>query len=104
MKLKIPEPINFEWDEGNWDKNLKHKVYANEAEEIFFNEPIVLLPDKKHSTSEEARFHALGKTNKGRKLLIVFTIKEDKIRIISARDMDNKERLRYAQTKAKKNT
>lgn len=104
MKIKISEPINFEWDEGNRDKNLKHKVLANETEEIFFNKPLVLLPDKKHSTEKELRYHALGRTNKNRQLLIVFTIKNDKIRIISARDMDNKERSRYAQTKTKKIT
>ena len=60
MQIKIPDPVGFEWDEGNRDKNLKHNVYASEAEEIFFKKPLVILLDKKHSTGKESRLLALG--------------------------------------------
>ena len=90
MKI-IPEPISFEWDKGNIFKNFKkHNVTNQEAEEIFFNQPFIVIEDKKHS-SDESRFQSLGKTNQNRKLFLVFTIRKNKIRIISIRDMNKKE-------------
>lgn len=85
----------FEWDEGNINKNWKkHKVTYLECEEIFFNEPFVIKTDKTHSEFEE-RYFALGKTDGGRLLFVVYTIRGDKIRVISARDMNKKERRYY---------
>jgi uncharacterized DUF497 family protein len=95
MEIELPVPISFEWDEGNTNKNLKHNVLAVEAEQIFFNKPLILLPDIGHSTKIEKRYLALGRTNTGRRLLIAFTIREDSLRVISARDMSEKERLIY---------
>ncbi len=93
MKI-LPEPLVFEWDKGNTDKNLiKHKVTNREAEEVFDSEPLILLEDAKHS-SKEKRFQVLGKTNEERLLSIIFTIRK-KVRIISARDMNKKERRGY---------
>lgn len=90
----LSKVVAFDWDKGNFDKNLKkHDVSSQEAEEIFYNEPIV-YEDFKHS-KEESRFQALGRTDKGRSLLISSTIRKNKIRIISARDMNKKEVLRY---------
>ena len=87
--------VGFQWDEGNIDKNYrKHGVHWTECEEVFFNDPLVVKPDVKHSKKEE-RFYALGKTNGGRLLFVVFTIRGDKIRVISARDMNKKERRIY---------
>jgi len=85
----------FDWDEGNKNKNwIKHRVLDAECEEIFFNIPLVVFPDKAHSKGEE-RHYVLGKTNRGRLLFLVFTPRGDKIRIISARDMSKKERRCY---------
>ena len=89
----------FEWDDGNSRKSVvKHDVRQGEAEQIFFNVPLLLLEDVKHS-SDESRFHALGKTDTGRLLHITFTLRmEDTlIRVISARDMHRKERKIYEQ-------
>jgi hypothetical protein len=81
----------FDWDEANLNKNWnKHKVSHFECEEIFFNEPLIIRPDYAHSQTE-ARFAVLGKTYLGRLLFAVFTIRESKIRVISARDMSGKE-------------
>lgn len=92
MKLK-----EFDWNKGNIDKNLvKHKVDFREAEEIFFNKPVKFYPDTKHSQKEE-RFIALGVTSKSRKLTIIFTKRKNKIRIISARDQNKRERRQYGQ-------
>lgn len=93
----------FDWDAGNVRKSAyKHNVSCAEAEQIFFNEPLLVLDDVVHSRSEP-RFHALGLTDEQRKLHVTFTIRVRKtaklIRIISARDMHRKERLRYEQTK-----
>jgi hypothetical protein len=85
----------FDWDKGNIDKNwLRHKVSSVEIEEVFFNEPLLISFDKTHSQNE-SRFATLGITNEIRKLFIVFTIRKNKIRIISARDMSRKERKVY---------
>lgn len=85
----------FEWDEGNINKNWEeHRVKHPECEEVFFNAPLIVQPDELHSDFEE-RYFALGKTNQGRLLFLVFTIREDKIRVISARNMTKKERRWY---------
>ncbi|AMQ87738.1 BrnT family toxin [Marinobacter sp. LQ44] len=91
----------FDWDEGNSRKNAeKHGANQSEAEEIFFNEPLLVLVDSKHSQTE-ARFHALGSTDDERLLHITFTLRQNGtlIRVISARDMHRKERAVYEQAK-----
>ena len=91
----FPEPIKFDWDEGNLNKNLhKHKITNEESEEIFLNPPITVIEDVKHSLYEP-RFTALGKTDSGKLLTIIFTARSKKIRIISARQMNKKERKLY---------
>lgn len=88
----------FDWDDGNARKNKKHWVSTGESEQVFFNQPLIMVGDAKHS-GLELRFHALGKTDEGRLLHITFTMREagEKIRVISARDMHRKERARYEQ-------
>lgn len=96
----LPKPIAFIWDEGNIDKNFKsHKVTNKESEEVFRNNPHFLLEDKKHSSEKEKRYMLWGETDHKRKLTIIFTIRENKIRVISARDMHIKERGRYEELK-----
>ena len=85
----------FEWDKGNLLKNWEaHGVSAPECEQIFFNKPIIAGSDQKHS-QKEARFYALGKTDAGRLLFVVFTVRNNLVRVISARDMSRKERRQY---------
>jgi len=86
----------FNWDNGNVRKNEKHGVSMAEAEQVFFNAPLLILEDFKHS-HQEPRFHALGKTNDRRLLHITFTLRQtgEKVRVISARDMHRKERAIY---------
>lgn len=87
----------FDWNEGNSRKShKKHNVSQAEAEQVFFNDPLLLLLDEKHSNTE-ARYHAYGKTDKDRKLHIAFTLRESStlIRVISARGMHRKEKLTY---------
>ena len=87
----------FDWDEGNRDKNwLKHGVSNGECEELFFNLPLIVADDTKHSELER-RYYALGQTNTGRHLFLSFTIRLDKVRVISARHMSRKERESYGQ-------
>jgi uncharacterized DUF497 family protein len=94
----LSKVIGFEWDEGNSRKNEQHGVSMAEAEQVFFNSTLLLLPDPRHSEAE-LRFHALGKTNEGRRLHITFTLRDAGriIRVISARDMHRKERVIYEQ-------
>jgi uncharacterized DUF497 family protein len=87
----------FEWDENNREKNWeKHGVLASECEEAFFNLPLLIQSDTAHS-QKEPRYYVLGHTNLGRRLFIAFIVREDKIRVISARDMSKKERHIYEQ-------
>ena len=93
--LDLRKIKGFEWDEGNIDKSYKkHGITPNEAEEVFLDEDILSLEDIKHSKQEE-RFEAIGKIIKGSILILAFTIRRDKIRIISARTANKKERRRY---------
>jgi uncharacterized DUF497 family protein len=85
----------FQWDQGNLLKNWeKHGVSAPECEQIFFNRPFITGPDKKHSQQED-RLYALGQTDAGRLLFVVFSIRENLVRVISARDMNQRERKVY---------
>ncbi len=90
----------FDWDKGNARKStIKHSVSQFEAEQVFFNEPLLVLADEKHS-QHEPRYHALGKTSDARMLHITFTLRAEGtlIRVISARDMHSKERKIYEQS------
>ena len=85
----------FEWDNGNITKNWdRHDVLTGECEQIFFNKPLVVKRDKKHSVLEN-RYYVLRRTNMNRLLFAVFTIRDERIRIISARDMTVSEIGRY---------
>lgn len=97
--LDFAQIQGFEWDEGNNRKSVeKHDVGRAEAEQVFFNDPLLVLEDIGHS-SRETRLHALGRTDAGRLLHISFTMRGGGklIRVISARTMHRKERLRYEQ-------
>jgi uncharacterized DUF497 family protein len=97
--LDFDRIIGFDWGAGNARKSVdKHDVSQSEAEQVFFNEPLVVAPDTVHSQTE-GRYHALGVTDEGRLLHVTFTLRADDtlIRVISARAMSRKERDRYAQ-------
>lgn len=83
----------FDWDTGNIHKNrLKHDVDTTECEEVFFNEPRIAFNDTVHSNDAEKRFRILGVTGKGRRLALAVTLRDNKIRVIMARDQSRKER------------
>jgi len=87
--------VGFDWDKGNFLKNWEsHQVSHLEAEQVFFNEPLLVYTDEKHS-KKESRWYVLGRTDEKRNLMIVFTIRSKKIRVISARSMSRKERKIY---------
>mgnify|MGYP000443853863 CR=1 FL=1 len=89
--------VGFEWDAGNaYKSNEKHDVSQGEAEEMFFNQPLLIAADKEHSI-EEVRYLALGVTGVGRLLSVIFTLRKKAtlIRVISARPMSRKERAFY---------
>ena len=91
IKDKLLDCTGFDWDDGNFDKNLLlHGVSAQECENVFFNPPLVLHLDEKH-IKKETRYYCLGHTDTGRLLFISFTIRGRNIRVISARDMNKRE-------------
>lgn len=93
--LELANVIGFDWDDGNLYKNeKKHGITWQEIEEVFFNQPLLLAEDAKHS-SYEFRCVAYGKSNHNKKLTMIFTKRDNKIRVISARVMSKKERVYY---------
>jgi len=102
MENRLIQIAKFDWNRSNIDKiREKHNVEPHECEETFFNE-LFISTDESHSHAEQ-RYHALGITNSDRLLFIVFTIRAKKIRVISARDVNKKERRIYYE-KIKENT
>ena len=98
MKNVVSDCKGFEWDEGNLDKNwYLHQVTNSECEEVFFNLPLIVAPDTKHSQQEQ-RYYALERTDTNRWLFIAFTIRDDLIRVISARDMNQRETRKYGES------
>jgi hypothetical protein len=88
----LAQCTGFDWDAGNAEKNRElHRVSRTESEQPFFNRPGLVTLDERHS-SEETRYAALGRTNGGRLLAIVFTIRGTLIRVVSARGMSRRER------------
>ena len=95
MADEFGEFTGFQWDQGNIDKNLvKHGVENWECEQIFFNEPLLVLANPRHSISE-SRQAAFGRTDAGRLLVVIFTWRIDLLRVISARDMNRREKRFY---------
>ncbi len=95
MENEFDNFVGFQWDQGNIDKNLiNHNVENWASEQIFFNKPLLVLDDPKHSIPEK-RWAAFGKTDADRFLIVIFTKRGDLIRVISARDMNKKERKFY---------
>lgn len=86
----------FDWDEANAGKNRdRHQVTPEEAEAVFFHEPLIVHGDIHHS-GREKRFYALGQTDRGRLLFAAFTIRKQLIRVVSVRDMNRREQSIYA--------
>jgi uncharacterized protein len=97
--IDLDQITGFDWDDGNSRKSAdKHDVSQAEAEGVFFNDPLIVVEDPKHSETQP-RFNALGKTTQNRLLHITFTLRQDGtlIRVISARDMHRKEKKAYEQ-------
>jgi len=94
QKTNIENAEGFDWHIGTLAKNMKHGVSLAETEELFLNPPYFVSPDEKHSIGE-FRFTCYGKTTKNRNLVIVFTMRGKRIRVISARDMNKREKKYY---------
>lgn len=92
---RLRAATGFQWNPANAEKNwLAHAVSTMECEQVFFNQPLIIAPDVAHSEVED-RYLVLGQTDGGRELFLVFTLRGELIRVISARDMSRKERKVY---------
>lgn len=94
MRMDFSKLEGFEWNNGNLEHIKKHGVNFRECEEVFLNRPLVLNRDDLHSRTEE-RIRVYGKSNRNRLLILIFTIRKTKIRVISARDQNKKEKREY---------
>jgi len=100
IQQRLAYCTGFEWDEGNPPRLLaRHNVTMAECEQVFFNEPLIVADDLVHSGAEP-RWAAWGQTDDGRQLAVIFTLRGDRIRPLSARDMNRKERKRYDEAEA----
>src|SRR5438132_6815620 len=89
--------VGFDWDEGNKQKNWdKHQVDYRECEEVFFNQPLLINEDTKHS-SHEKRYYVLGRSDTGKTLFLLFTLRSNKIRLIQLPNQTKKKRKKYKQ-------
>jgi uncharacterized protein len=89
--------MEFEWDTFKADANCeKHGVTFEEAAEVFSDNLSSTASDPDHSL-EEQRFVIFGRTESDRYLVVAFTDRDDRIRIISAREMTRREREAYEQ-------
>jgi uncharacterized DUF497 family protein len=92
---RLDRCTGFDWDDENADKNWeRHRVTPEEAEDVFFHDPLVVRDGDRHSRLEKM-YYALGQTNRGRLLFVAFTIRRDLIRVISVRDMNRREQNLY---------
>jgi uncharacterized DUF497 family protein len=99
VRLLVRGLRGFDWDAANWRKSeLRHGVAANEAEEVLLADPVCQV-DAKHSEDEQ-RYVALGTTTEGRRLFVAFTVRRNRVRVISARPMSRRERVIYETAKA----
>ena len=97
----LAQTTGFEWDAGNAPKvSGRHGVAPGECEQVFFQEPFLVSYDAAHSAIEH-RWRALGQTVAGRRLLVVFTVRGELIRVLAARDLNRKERAYYAEVAAR---
>jgi len=93
--VSAPDFEGFDWTGGNAEKNWRrHGVAPAEAEQVFFNTPLLWGDDPTHSGTEP-RYYALGQTDEGRALFVAFTMRGHRLRVVSARDMSRKERRAY---------
>ena len=93
--VSLPEFEGFDWDQGNVEQNwFSHQVTPQEAEQVFFNGPLLVADDPKHSRTEK-RYLVLGQTDQDRFLFVAFTVRKRSIRVVSAGDMNRKERKVY---------
>jgi uncharacterized DUF497 family protein len=95
--IDLARIVGFNWDPGNARKSLeRHGVSQLEAEQVFLDTQLIVLSDLAHSQTEQ-RYQALGRTPGGRYLHVTLTLRAEgtEIRVISARDMNRKERALY---------
>lgn len=90
MKIDFNALEGFEWDKGNLEHIKKHNVDFRECEDVFLNKPLIVFVDEEHSTAEK-RYKIFGVTTDGRKLALAITIRNNKIRVVMARDRNKKE-------------
>src|SRR5207247_11207650 len=91
----FPDVLGFQWDEGNSSKNwARHEISQTEAEQIFVTRPVVVIGDVAHSRTE-ARYFSFGRTDGGRLLTVVFTVRGQQLRVISARQISRRDRRSY---------
>ncbi len=101
IATRLAHAAGFDWDPGNATKVVgRHRVEPGECEQVFFQEPFVVSYDAAHSAREH-RWRALGQTVAGRRLLVVFTVRGELIRVLAARDLNRKERADYAEIAAR---
>jgi uncharacterized DUF497 family protein len=85
--------VGFEWDPDKAVRNVeKHGIDFADPSLVLFDDLALTIPDK---DADEERFLALGQDALGRLLVVIYTWRNDRIRIISARRATGRERRLY---------
>ncbi len=87
--------MEFDWDDSKAETNfIKHAVSFLEAVSVFDDEFSITFRDPDHSAGEE-RFVIIGHSQRGRLLFVSHADRDDRSRIISAREVTRRERKVY---------
>jgi len=90
--------LYFDWDSDNVDHIAEHDVTPEEAETILLGDSLEL--DFNPDENGEERWTYLGETNRGRILLVIFTLRREKMRVVNAFEAEKRDKLLYLETKA----
>jgi uncharacterized DUF497 family protein len=91
----VPDPENFDWDDGNRNKNLKHGLSCEEIESLFRQDQFIFAGRIIEPAHTEWRGLILGQADSGRALTLIFTRRGERLRPISCRPMREGERRFY---------
>jgi uncharacterized DUF497 family protein len=87
----------FDWDENNIRKVERHRITPEETEQVLDNDPLFQYPQQ---ADEEERYLVYGETNAGRMLAVALTVRGERIRVITAYDMDADQKRRYLEERS----
>ena len=88
----------FDWDQNNLKKLRAHRITAEEVEQALAREPVLIY---EQDADGEARYVYYGETERIRLIAIVLTERDNKIRAITAYDLDAGQKRDYLERRTR---